>query len=290
MKLVRTLVTASFLAAPLLVPVGVIASANTTSATSATPAGAATEPPTDTRPPLAGPAVRVDKRSIVERDMTGNLRPIEFTPERAAAAKLALDEPTRRAVDHVFIARRESIDRLVADHIDLVILARTAGDATPLIERVAIAAAALQAFRTAIEAPSLWETIAPLLPTKSRDEFNAMMREYWDAIFRQATGGREPTTLEKSILSARHRLAVLGEEIRAAIDGLGSSGELIVRAATSGLSLSTSQRERLAEIARDFDATTLHQPSGDDQRRLVLQVCAALDEPQRKVVLARLPR
>jgi len=250
--------------------------------------GLAGEPPTTQ--PLAGPTIRDDHPSIVERDMTGNLRPVEFTPERVAVAKLVLDEATRRRVDHIIIAHRELLDRLVADHIDLVLRARGAGDGTPVVEKAWIIAAALQAFRPALEGPSLWEQISPVLGAVERDRFDAMMREYWDAVFHQATGGREPTTLEKTIISARHRLAVLGEEIRLAVDGLGNSGPLVVRAMTSGLVLSSSQNDRLAEIARDFDTATLHQPSGDDHKRLLLQVCAVLDEDQRRVVLARVPR
>lgn len=253
-------------------------------------ATAAIEPPTEAEPPLAGPKIRDDHPSIVERDMTGNLRPIEFTPERAAAAKLSLDDEARRKVDHIIIAHRELLDRLVADNIDLVIRARTASAGTPALEKAAIIAAALQAFRPALEGPSLWEQISPVLPVAARERFDAMMLEYWDAVFRQATGGREPTTLEKSVICVQHRFRVLGEEIRLAVDGLGNSGPLIVRAMTSGLSLSPSQHERLNEIARDFDTATLHQPSGDDHKRLLLQVCAALDEDQRKVVLARVPR
>lgn len=250
----------------------------------------ATEPPNDARQPLAGPTVRDDRPSIVERDMTGNLRPIDFTPERVAAGKLSLDDETRRKVDHIIIAHRELLDRLVADNIDLVLRARSGGAGTPALQKAAIIAAALQAFRPALEGPSLWEQISPVLPAASREKFDAMMREYWDAVFRHATGGREPTTLEKSVICVRQRLEVLGEEIRLAVDGLGNSGPLIVRAMTSGLSLSPSQHDRLSEIARDFDTATLHQPSGDDHKRLLLQVCAALDEDQRKVVLARVPR
>ncbi|MCC6229400.1 MAG: hypothetical protein IT432_09255 [Phycisphaerales bacterium] len=253
-------------------------------------ATAAIEPPTEAEPPLAGPKIRDDHPSIVERDMTGNLRPIEFTPERAAAAKLSLDDEARRKFDHIIIAHRERLDRLVADNIDLVIRARTASAGTPALGRAVIIAAALQAFRPALEGPSLWEQISPVLPVAARERFDAMMLEYWDAVFRQATGGREPTTLEKSVICVRQRLEVLGEEIRLAVDGLGNSGPLIVRAMTSGLSLSPSQRDRLSEIARDFDTATLHQPSGDDHKRLLLQVCAALDEDQRKVVLSRVPR
>ena len=253
-------------------------------------AAAAIEPPTDATRPLAGPAIRDDHPSIIERDMMGNLRPIEFTPERVAASKLSLDDETRRKVDHITIAHRQLLDRLVADNIDLVIRARSAGAGTPALQKAAIIAAALQAFRPALEGPSLWEQISPVLPVAAREKFDAMMREYWDAVFHQATGGREPTTLEKSVISVRHRFLVLGEEIRLAVDGLGNSGPLIVRAMTSGLSLSPSQHDRLSEIARDFDTATLHQPSGNDHKRLLLQVCAALDEDQRKVVLARVPR
>jgi len=158
------------------------------------------------------------------------------------------------------------------------------------MEKAWIIAAALQAFRPALEGPSLWEQISPELTAPAREKFDAMMREYWDAVFHQATGGREPTALERTIISARQRLAVLGEEIRLAVDGLGNSGPLVVRAMTSGLSLSSSQNDRLNEIARDFDTATLHQPSGDDHKRLLLQVCAVLDEDQRRVVLARVPR
>ncbi len=64
--------------------------------------------------------------SIVERDEKGNLKPLKVSVDEAAVRALKVDDAARAKIDAAMAARRDDVDRLVIEKIDVLLRARRA--------------------------------------------------------------------------------------------------------------------------------------------------------------------
>jgi hypothetical protein len=103
-----------------------------------------------TPPPSAQPAEpEKPLPSLVQKDEAGKIKPLTLPTDEAAVRLLDLDDQTRAKVEKSISARREEIDRMVVEKIDLLMEVRTAIanlPASPNVELMRTTAAKARTF------------------------------------------------------------------------------------------------------------------------------------------------
>lgn len=132
------------------------------------------------------------KRSIVMRDGTGALQPLDTRPEQAAVEVLGLKPQERSAVDRVFAEHAAAVHALLFENLALftrIQSARQSGDR----EAVGPMLRALEPSARPLLDPPLGDRVAGALPEDRREEFRGLVREYAGALAEfeaQSRGGR----------------------------------------------------------------------------------------------------
>ena len=269
-----------------------LASAQQPPATTPAPAQAPSAPTTAESPALSGPRVPETPAApgLVTRDFNGQVRRPETTPEEAALALLDLDAPARAAVRAIIEKRDAIIDRFVGENLDLLTKFGAAAGANDKLDQLGLGLEAFQKLAPLREGGSLWEQIAAALPQAPAEKFNALMKDYWDAIAEE--GKRTPNEKGKPRgrfeIVAAERIAILGREIESSFNRLLYSGGLIVSYFAKDLDLTDTQKARVRQMTLDFARRTNLKPTEKDQQGLVVELLSILTEEQRVKVTKKL--
>ncbi|MBL8756970.1 MAG: hypothetical protein JNK35_00905 [Phycisphaerae bacterium] len=245
--------------------------------------------------PLSGPAVR-DPRvgvTLVDRDLSGNVRRLDVTPIEAALRLLRLDEQTRAGVEKALLARARLLDDVVAEHLGL--LARVAGatqagrrdEAMKLLRELAEAAPALK------DLSALQGDVHAVLPTPQRDELIRLTQDYWNAIIEEAearakASGKEFKPGETRELMRREFLAIAAQEVRRAYDRVVGQKVRDFEGLLKALNLTPEQEGRIRQIVGDAFQRNEGRPRMDETARIITQVYRALEPEQREILVERL--
>jgi len=252
--------------------------------------------------PLSGPKVAPAAAgpSIVERDFEGRLRFPEVRPEEAALAKLDLTPEEKAATQAVLVERAALFDQLVRENLDLLLKgmsARESGD------KEALAAVLKEyniALRPIVAKGQLADQLEKVLPAPKGEQLQAMMREYWRAVYDDANAGTEDVVSPQRNLPGhvgprgRHTMhgvltqeaiRLLGTEVKAAYDRVAEQGNRRLEDAIKVLELSPEQEAKVRSLAVDFGQETKLNPTPAQQTALFRKIMAELTPEQRAKML-----
>ncbi|MCE7973109.1 MAG: hypothetical protein DYG92_02105 [Leptolyngbya sp. PLA1] len=244
-------------------------------------------------PPLGGPKVREEpaRPTIITRNFDGSVKPPEGTAEEAVLDLLGLGSMGASPEDHeaaervrVILAKRGKVlEDFVFDNVALLTKLDTAGNTGDKADQLALLAEAFRKLAPLREGGPLSSQIRAALPRGKAEQFDAILREYWEAVIadrmsRAKPEGGFPSRLE-AIAAAR--LESLGREIERSFYRLLMSGEFIYRVATRGLTLTPEQSRRLRAVIEEHYRVTGGNDDEAANRRLFAKSIAVLDDDQK---------
>jgi hypothetical protein len=252
------------------------------------------QPAQESLAPLGGPAVaiRSEAPTLVRFDFGGRLRRPEISPQEAALGLLGLERDVLERAEGVLAARAAAVDRFVVSNLLLLGELDTAGQAGNKLDQAVTIARLVDAIRPLLEAGTLDEQIAVVLPPGDAARFCGLMKEYWDAVTREAlaenraAGKRDPRLLVLFGERVRH----VGEEIARSYERQSAGGTLFVDYLLADLELSAAQREVMMGLKLDFVERAGMRPTEKQQQVFVVGALAYLTAEQRARVIKKIPR
>lgn len=255
--------------------------------------------------PLGGPKVReqATRPTIITRNFDGSVKPPEGTAEEAALELLGLggvsgkvgmggkvgtglspeEQEASERVRVILSKRGRVLEDFVYENVALLTKLDTAGNTGDKADQLRLLAEAFRQLAPLREAGPLSSQIKAALPGARAEEFEGILREYWEAVIadrmtRPKPEGGFPSRLE-AIAGAR--LESLGKEIERSFYRLLMSGEFIYRVATRGLTLTPEQSRRLRGVIEEHYRVTGGNDDEAANKRLFAKSIAVLDDDQK---------
>ncbi|MGQ0627447.1 MAG: hypothetical protein ACT4PL_05020 [Phycisphaerales bacterium] len=265
---------------------------------------AITEPPA-TEPPaaedvLAGPRTTPAapaRPTLVARGFNGELLRLNEHPAVGAARLLKLETSALTEVERILVDRAATLDRMVADNIDFLLELGTKGaaakDGTPAQkhEATSLVLRALTKLSEINRAGALEVRLRRAIPRDRRAEFDALVREYFDAVgedgvVEDGVVVRKGNAVESAI-SETFRL--LGKEVERSFQRLVGDGEKEFENLLAALDLKPAQEQKIRALVEEFFGKTKFKPTEGQQALLFLRIIDTLEPPQR-ISLGKLVR
>jgi hypothetical protein len=226
--------------------------------------------PTD---PLNGRA------TLVERDFDGNLKRLAQPPEEAALALIAVAESERDAIRVVRDARFDTIDRVIAGNIPLLLKFQSLRD-TGNRRDLSIALRELSDKLTELRARGrLRDEMAGALTEANASEYRRLTDEYWRVLLDDST--RQAQAIDKNAkpadVAARELLRALGDEVQRSFERRIDGADVpdLVRRTT----LDSDRQAAAAEIFGEPASTA------QEKRAAAMRVLALLTPEQREAIV-----
>ena len=253
----------------------------------------------DEDPPLlSGPTVTTanERPTLVRRDFSGEFQRLERHPAEVALDhvldRYSVDQPTRDAIDSILSERRQALDELVIDRLDLLIKLSNGGNEQDRAEAVR---ALRQAMAPITRKGRLGDRIRALLPTDAATEHQRLEREYVEATIDDRIALLEAEQMQGADRGLRMRaqaiemLVGLGAEVRGAYERtLVQKGERLDELLAT-LKLSPEQDGKVRAIIGQYtEKTLLNKEARDDAQartNVFLEVAAELTPEQRRTLL-----
>ncbi len=261
------------------------------------------QPPTDgpggATPPqsggvLAGPKVaeaEERKATLVESDYEGKVKRPEVAPEEAAIKLLDLSDAERAAVDAVLAERTRLMDAFITDHLDLLTRlgsASESGNKAAQFRAVVEAFAATEPIRA--KGPLARQVRAALEPA-NQERFDALMKEYWDAVVaeRQQAAKKAGKREGRLGIITDERFKAFGREIERAFGRIvGGGAEREFDEFIAALELRPDQERPIRRMAEELAIRTKFKPTQAQERDFILKVASMLDQKQRRLLAERI--
>ncbi len=266
----------------------------------AAPPSPATAPKTDPTPPapsgpLSGPAVK-DPRvgvTLVDRDLSGRVRRLDITPIEAGTRLLRLDEPSRVAIEKALAERAKLLDRVVAEHLGLIIrlaAAREGGqrdNAQKYLRELTDVAPVLR------DLSALQRDVHAALTTEQRNDLIRLTQDYWNAIIEEKQAeskrdGKEFKPAQTRELLRTEFTAIAGQELRRAYDRVVGQKVRDFDALLKTLDLTPEQEGKIRQIAGDSFQRTEGRARATESARAFAQIYRALEPEQREKLVDHL--
>lgn len=248
--------------------------------------------PGEAAPPprlLEGPRIESTPApvTLVHRDMSGMLQPLEVRPERAAVDLLELSPEQRAPIEAFFEERGQATARLVSDNYELVLRlgnAFKAGASTP--ELAPLLREFYPVARELLE-PSLQSLIAERLPEASRGQFNDLVDQYkLEAAkdFARKTGAPAPegdslTPMQERRLEGLLLLKEVGSSVKGTVSDLQTRADEFMKRIQA-----TPEQESKIRAAFQ-NSKNLLRPTPEERRAMMLQIWPILTPEQRQILL-----
>lgn len=248
--------------------------------------------PGEAAPPprlLEGPRIESTPTAttLVHRDMSGMLQPLDVRPERAAVDLLELSPEQRAPIDAFFEERGKATARLVSDNYELVLRlvnAFQAGASTPEV------APLLREFypvaRELLE-PSLQSLIAERLPEPSRGQFNDLVDQYkleTAKDFARKNGAPAPegdslAPMQERRLEGLLLLKEVGSSVKGTVSDLQTRADEFMKRIQA-----TPEQESKIRAAFQ-NSKNLLRPTPEERRAMMRQIWPILTPEQRQILL-----
>lgn len=240
---------------------------------------------------LSGPSVApAEPRTLVAYEYGGGLQDLGLPPAEAALDLLDLDPMTAERVSDVIAARALLAEQLIAENFELFIQAETIEASGKGLEKGWFFVRIVKALYPLIERGSLEDEIRPLLPETTRQEFDSLLDEYWQAVGQarvaEANAKGERLRLRKAVREARRDQ--VGKEVELAGERALTSERFAVQYLTKGLELNESQQARIRSLINEHMGRTMGEPTEGDTAKLFVGVLAFLNETQRAEMIERI--
>jgi hypothetical protein len=233
---------------------------------------------------LGGPAIAETPAhaTLVARDFNGSVRRPETTPEEAALSLLNLPEEARKGALAIFQRRAAVIDKFVSENLDL--LNKLGTSSGNKLEQFALGMEAFQKLEKVWSGGPLWEQVKAALPEEPAKKFDALMREYWDALIEEGkkTPNEEGKKRGRFEVVVAERAQIFFKEVEHSFTRQAESGMLFVTYLTQDLDLTESQKQRVRQMSLEFARKYGTKPTEEEQKFLFLDVVSILDEKQRE--------
>ena len=253
----------------------------------------------DVDPPLlSGPAVSMtdEKPTLVKRDFSGTFQRLERHPAEAALDhvldRFSLDQPTREAIEAILAERRQVLDELVVDRLDLLIKLNSGGSERDRAEAIR---ALREAMAPVTRKGQLGDRIRALLTADAAAEHKRLEHEYTQAAIEdriellkaERMGGAERGLRMRA--QAIEMLVGLGAEVRAAYERtLVQQGEELEEVIAM-LKLTPEQDGKVRKIIQEYTEKAIldKELRENDKARteVFLKVAAELTPEQRRTLM-----
>ncbi len=243
---------------------------------------------------LAGPRVAEAgerKATLVESDYEGKVKRPEVAPEEAAIKLLDLSDAEQAAVDAVLAERTRLMDAFITDHLDLLTRlgsASESGDKAAQLRAVLEAFAATEPIRA--KGPLARQLRGALAPA-NQERFDALMKEYWDAVVaeRQQAAKKAGKREGRLGIITDERFKAFGREIERAFGRIvGGGAEREFDEFIAALELRPEQERPIRRMAEEFAIRTKFKPTEAQERDFILKVASMLDQKQRRLLAERI--
>jgi hypothetical protein len=235
---------------------------------------------------LAGPRVPApNKPTLIERDSDGTIRRTDAPPEVAALRLLEIPDSVRRAVDDVLHRRARFIEKFIEKNLDLLSKLDTAGQTGDKLDQAILGLEAIAKLAPLTRDGSLKKQIRALLPMEHQQRFDALLKEYWDAIVTQERT-KNPDRPRFEII-ASERVQSLTREITAAVQGLEKSGVLLYGYFFSDMKLAPGQEAEIRALLDEFVEKTKGSPTQRQEAEIFITVLSKLTLEQQTEVIRR---
>lgn len=261
------------------------------------------------QPGLSGPTQQtpVQAATLIRRDFEGRLvRPA--APVEAEALKLlGLSEDALAPALAVITERARAFDRIVVDHLDLIVQAEATFTAGSGGDKASMILRAVHALDPVNRGGPLDQRVRRALPARARAEFDRLLREYWDAVVRDVRAAVTPVADrmmapqtdvgrdgEAQAAGERSRFEIvlaeksqeLGQEIERAVQRQIQSGGLLAAYLCKGMTLSEAQRARVHAACAEYMSRAGENGTPVEHLRLAATLLPILEPSQRQQLLA----
>lgn len=255
--------------------IGILASVAVVCASSAQPQ-AVRKP---SQPVLAGPAVDATAHdTIVRRASDGTIVRPEMPPEVAALKLLELPAEVSEKIDEILYARKKFLDELVANNLLLLSQLDTAGATNDKADQ-ALLGLRLVAKLTPLTADgSLRRQVRAVLPIEQLGRFDAILKEYWDAVISQEK--KKDPKKPRLAIAVGERAQSLAREAEAAFKRLEKSGTLVFHYLFDSFDLTPAQRTELRIVLEEYAEETKGSPTKQQEAAMFFKLLSKLDVKQ----------
>lgn len=242
---------------------------------------------------LAGPRVAEApaRPTLVEFEYGGAVKRTQVAPEEAAVRLLALSPEEDEAVGAVLTERSRLMEDFVTDHLDLLLRLGAASESGDKRAQLAAVVEAFQAVKPIREKGPLAGQVRAVLGPSNRARFNAILKEYWDAIVaeRRATAEKAGTREGRLGIIADERFKSFGREIERAFTRIvDPQGEREFNELLAALELRPEQEQRIRRMAEEFIVRARFRPTQKQEQAFIVRVASLLDEKQRRLLAERI--
>lgn len=257
-------------------------------------------PPSSSDPaPLAGPKVNdrdpslpagMDApASIVERDASGRVGPLEMRPEEAALARLSLSPQETAATQKILAERAVRLDRLVRENFETLLRLQPILQGGDARAREAAREELRGLFAPFAELGGLARQLHGVLSPENCEKFSAMLREYWRVVVEDEAGPMgEPAergVRAREILQ-RRMLESLGQEVRRTYERIASDGADRLERIIKELELSPEQEARVRGVVLDYAQEAKFNPTPEQKTALFKKLTRELTLEQKGRLIA----
>lgn len=262
-----------------------------------------TDPASRPTEPLSGPKAREagdGKPTLVHRDLEGQVRRTERTPEEEAVDLLTVDAETRKSLDRIIAQRAAMLDQFVVENVDLLTKFGQAAATNNKVDQFALLMQASGKLTPLFSKGTLAVQFRQVLPEESRGAFDHLLGAYWDAVVAEQQAAAAPkdqsdgwpmaptagaahrSAPAKSRMSilGEERLKSLGKEIELAFQRQLYSGDFLYSYVTRGIELTDEQSATIRGLCREFAEKTKGNPTEAQNKQLFLSIASVLTVAQ----------
>lgn len=235
---------------------------------------------------LAGPKVEQSARAtLVRRDADGRVERPETPVEVGAARLLELPADVRVKVDEILAARARFLEKFIGENLELLGELDTAGKAGDKVDQAKLGVRALSKLAPMMKEGSLRAEIRGVLAEGARERYDALLKEYWDAVVEQEKKAA-PSRSRFEIVTAE-RFQAFAREGQAAFQRLEKSGTLLFYYFFKDVALSDEQAGKIRGLLDEFVEETKGAPTKAQEQKIFLAVMGVLDVRQQTELVRR---
>ncbi|MEL6499408.1 MAG: hypothetical protein AAFZ67_00440 [Planctomycetota bacterium] len=251
---------------------------------------------------LGGPSVEVEAETptLVERDLEGQLRPLETRAEVAAIGLLGLTNDEREAVDLLILERAALADEIASDNRQLLNQLRSAASAASNEEGVRgrrggasreLMGQLREALAPMLRQEPLVDHFAAALPEASQEQYKAIVAEWYEASSAEARAGMNDGMNDRPARARRGgAMQAVRIEIRNALKRGSDERTDRLDRMIAALELTPEQEGTVREMIREFNQANKDLDDADkaDRSKLMQSIFNMLEPEQRRKAIRNL--
>ncbi len=249
--------------------------------------------------PLSGPTVAnaPGRLTLVHTSMdSGLIMRLETTPEEEALELVGLTPEEKAATDKIFAERAKVMDKIVAEHLPLLLKFQGYRENDTTKERMQALTELFRAMQPMTdysnEHGKPLQLIAAVIPAEKMATVQKLVTEYNSALANEAeatvkTKENQPDK-RPAALRGRETLLHVGNEVKRSYERQIAAKEAALNDLVTRVNASPAQEERLRKLAAAYAKQTAGKPTAAQRRELFERIMKELDDEQKLLLLREL--